>query len=277
MTLPKRGGDATPVASGRSFSPTLPHPKSYMSALLSTLGGDCQPLSHILQLTTANVSAAITLQQTARRRKRPRRRPGRRNGPRAPNSPNEANPSQPVPTMGGTTMPTTTHHLLARVTAICRSTSPHKVTVSPSTHGLGVWLHDPDPMIDERNWREFQNCLNASGLSWLFSPRSHEVVFMDLRLTIEGGRIKSSLYAKPMALHLYLLPHSCHAPGVLSGLVFGNVLRIHQLCSDAKDITMELKLFFHRLLDRGYQSHQLTPSFPTGHGQHHGIPPPYNS
>jgi hypothetical protein len=127
--------------------------------------------------------------------------------------------------------------------------------------GLGIWLHDPDPIIDERNWREFQDCLNASGLSWLFSPRSREVVFMDLRLTIEGGRIKSSLYAKPMALHLYLPPHSCHAPGVLSGLVFGNVLRIHQLCSDTKDVTKELKLFFHRLLDRGYQSHQLTPLF----------------
>jgi hypothetical protein len=133
MTLPKRGGDATPVASGCSFSPTLPHPKSYMSALLSTLGGDCQPSSHILQSTMATVSAAITLQQTARRRKRPRCRPGRRNGPRAPNSPNEAIPSQPVPTMGGTTMPTTTHHSSARATAICRSTSPHKVTVSPST------------------------------------------------------------------------------------------------------------------------------------------------
>ncbi len=127
--------------------------------------------------------------------------------------------------------------------------------------GLGVWLHDPDPAIDERNWMEFQACLNASGLSWLFSPRSREVVFMDLRLTIERGRIKSSLYAKPMALHLYLPPHSCHAPGVLSGLIFGNVLRIHQLCSDTKDVTKELKLFFHRLLDRGYQFHQLTPLF----------------
>ena len=81
---------------------------------------------------------------------------------------------------------------------------------------------------------------------------------MDLRLTIEGRHIKSSLYAKPMALHLYLPPNSCHAPGVLSGLVFGNVLRIHQLCSDAKDVTKELKLFFHRLLDRGYQYHKLT-------------------
>ena len=76
---------------------------------------------------------------------------------------------------------------------------------------LGIWLHDPDPMIDERNWMEFQDCLNASGLSWLFSLRSREVVFMDLRLTIEGRHIKSSLYAKPMALHLFLLPHSCHA------------------------------------------------------------------
>jgi hypothetical protein len=127
--------------------------------------------------------------------------------------------------------------------------------------GVGIWLHDPNPATDERNWMEFKNCLNASGLNWIFSDRSKEVIFMDLRLTIEGRQIKSSLYAKPMALHLYLPPHSCHAPGVLSGLVFGNVLRIHQLCSNEGDIMKELKLFFHRLLDRGYQSNQLTPLF----------------
>ena len=127
--------------------------------------------------------------------------------------------------------------------------------------GLGIWLHDPNPAVDARTWREFQDCLNGSGLSWIFSDRCQEVVFMDLRLKIEGRRIKSSLYAKPMALHLYLPPHSCHAPGVLSGLVFGNVLRIHQLCSDEKDVMKELKLFLHRLLDRGYQSGQLTTLF----------------
>jgi hypothetical protein len=127
--------------------------------------------------------------------------------------------------------------------------------------GFGIWLHDPDPVVDEKNWKDFQDCLNASGLSWIFSDRSQEVVFMVLRLKIEGRHIKSSLYAKPMALHLYLPPHSCHAPGVLSGLVFGNVLHIHQLCSDMKDVMKELKLFFHRLLDRGYQLSQLTPLF----------------
>jgi hypothetical protein len=58
MILPKRGGVATPVESGCSLSPTLPHPMSYVGAILSTIGGDCQPSLQVLQLTMANKSAA---------------------------------------------------------------------------------------------------------------------------------------------------------------------------------------------------------------------------
>jgi len=60
MILTKRGGVATPVESGWSLSPTLPHPMSYVGAIMSTIGGDCQPSSQGLQSTTANESAAIT-------------------------------------------------------------------------------------------------------------------------------------------------------------------------------------------------------------------------
>ncbi len=84
---------------------------------------------------------------------------------------------------------------------------------------------------------------------------------MDLLLKIDGKKIVTSLFAKPMALHLYIPPHSCHAPGVLSGMILCNVLRIHQLCSHATNIISELKLFFHHLLDQGYQSSQLMPLF----------------
>jgi hypothetical protein len=64
-----------------------------------------------------------------------------------------------------------------------------------------------------------------------------------------------------LALHLYLPPHSCHAPGLLTGLIFGNVLPIHQLCSAATDVKKELKLFLHRLLDRGYKLWKITLIF----------------
>ncbi len=81
---------------------------------MSQRGGDCEPSSTVLQSTPATASAASVLHQMARRRKRPRRRPGRRNVPRAPNPPNKAIPSHPLPMTGGTSMPTTTHLTSAR-------------------------------------------------------------------------------------------------------------------------------------------------------------------
>ncbi len=128
-------------------------------------------------------------------------------------------------------------------------------------NGLGVWLHDPDPVADKSKWKELQDCLNTSGLKWIFSKQSQEVVFVDLQLKIVERRTTTSLYAKPMALCLYLPLHSCHAPGVLSGLVGGNVLNIHQLCSDAWNVVKEVKLILHCLLDQGYQLTQHTSLF----------------
>ena len=84
---------------------------------------------------------------------------------------------------------------------------------------------------------------------------------MDMRLSIEDRKIKSRLYAKPMALYLYIPPHSSHAPGMISGLVFGNVLRIYQLNSSIEDVETELCLFYGRLMDRGYPREKLTPLF----------------
>ena len=77
------------------------------------------------------------LHQTARRRKRPRRRPGRCNGPRAPNRPNEAIPSHPLPTMGGMSPPTTTHPMSAHANdrdhrSIMSSPVPPMTLPSPS-------------------------------------------------------------------------------------------------------------------------------------------------
>ena len=125
--------------------------------------------------------------------------------------------------------------------------------------GFGIWLHDADPIVDQSNWETFQSAVNSGGLSWEFSKRSKSVVFMDMTIEIEDGKIVTSLYAKPLALYLYIPPHSCHAPGVHTGLVFGQVLRIFKLCSREKDIDKELLLFYDRLLDRGHQPKTILP------------------
>ena len=125
--------------------------------------------------------------------------------------------------------------------------------------GFALWERHLDPAINQSNWQRFKDTINASGLQWIFSEQKRSVVFMDLTISIKNGKTVTSLYAKPLALYLYIPPHSCHAPGVLSGLIFGMILRIHQLCSKEEDIDKELHLFVSRLLDRGYDLDKIKP------------------
>jgi hypothetical protein len=80
---------------------------------------------------------------------------------------------------------------------------------------------------------------------------------MDLNIEIEDGRIVTLLYAKPMALYLYIPPNSSHAPGILTGLVYGQVLQVYQLCLQSKDINTKLAAFYRQLRVRGYHPRQL--------------------
>ena len=67
-----------------------------------------------------------------------------------------------------------------------------------------------------------------------------------------------------MNLYLYTPPHSDHPPGVLSGLVYGNILCIHSLCRDTDDINRHMKEFYERLLVCVYQRDLLIPAFTKG-------------
>jgi len=130
--------------------------------------------------------------------------------------------------------------------------------------GFAVWLHDLDPTIDAENWNNFKALINAMGLNWTFKSPRKKLIFMDMTIQIEGGKIITTIYAKPLALYQYIPPNSCHPPGVLTGLIFGQILRIYQLCSRSKDIDKELSLFHKRLLNRGYATNQLIPFFEKG-------------
>ena len=127
--------------------------------------------------------------------------------------------------------------------------------------GFGIWLRHPDYNQDTLNWELFQQIINNMGLQWEFSERCHKATFMDLNIKLSNGRLYTSIYAKPLALHLYIPPTSCHAPGMTSGLIYGHFYRLFMLCSHESDIEKEIYLFFTRLLDRGYSFPTLLPLF----------------
>jgi len=127
---------------------------------------------------------------------------------------------------------------------------------------IGVYLCDPDPEHDQDTWSRLQAAMNrAPGLTWEFSDLSQQVDFMDLTLRIDHGRITTTLYEKPLNLHLYIPPHSAHPPGLLPGIIFGTLFRIYTLCSSKEDTATRTKIFFQRLLARGYKAEKIRPLF----------------
>ena len=105
---------------------------------------------------------------------------------------------------------------------------------------------------------------NYYRLEWIFEECSDNVNYMDMKITILRDRIVTSLYEKEMNLYLYTLPHSSHPLGVLTGLVYGNILRMHLLCSEQDDINLHMKEFYTKLIVRGYQRDFLIPAFTKG-------------
>ena len=85
-----------------------------------------------------------------------------------------------------------------------------------------------------------------------------------MTIQIKEGNFVTALYAKPLALYQYIPPNSCHPSGVLTGLVYGQILQIYQLCSKSKDINKEICQFYKRLVDCGYSCENLLPLFEKG-------------
>ena len=127
---------------------------------------------------------------------------------------------------------------------------------------IGIWACDVCPERNNMLWTSFQLDMQQwYGMEWEFSPLSRTCNYMDLTLTITGRSIHSTLFEKPQNLYLDLPPHSSHPKGPLQSLIFGNILRIHRLCSTQHKVRKHTRAFHHRLTNRGYHTAVITPIF----------------
>ena len=103
------------------------------------------------------------------------------------------------------------------------------------------------------------------GLHWEFTTPSKSCTFMDMTITITNNRTTTTIFEKVQNLYLYIPPTSAHPPGMIQGLIYGIILRIHRLCSHQHDIQSKSQEFFTRLTKKGYSPLKLTPIFKQAH------------
>jgi hypothetical protein len=87
--------------------------------------------------------------------------------------------------------------------------------------GIGLWDTAAGPDT-ARAWARFTTAVNAWGsLTWIVSPLTLQVDFLDVTFSLRDGEMNYSLFCKELNLYLYLPPHLAHPPGVLKGMIYG--------------------------------------------------------
>ena len=127
---------------------------------------------------------------------------------------------------------------------------------------FGIWIHDPDPQVDCQRWLDFKNRQSQfCSLNWVFSSLSSSVHFLDLTIHLEPYQISTSLYEKPLNLHLYIPWNSAHAPHIRKSVITSGIFRILRLITHRSEQQLHLAKFFTRLLARGYNHSFLYSTF----------------
>jgi hypothetical protein len=124
-----------------------------------------------------------------------------------------------------------------------------------------VWREKPSH--SNTQWEKFKTDMDAFGdLKWTPEPLTNTVTFLDLSIRLTSdGRIKTKTFQKDLNLYLYIPSHSAHTPGCLKGIIYGELRRYWTQNSDTNDYISIARLFYQRLLARGFCPEQITPLF----------------
>ena len=91
-----------------------------------------------------------------------------------------------------------------------------------------IWTGTLEELMQFNEWL---NLLEPK-LKFTMEHSTDSVVFLDLRVSVKGNRVETSMYSKPSDTHAYLLPSSCHPTHICKNIPQGVMKRVRRNCSE---------------------------------------------
>lgn len=120
-----------------------------------------------------------------------------------------------------------------------------------------LWNGEPDRLND---FLEFMNSLDEK-LKFTLEVGGNVLAFLDLKISIENGRLETTVYSKPTDSHLYLHASSCHNKSSIVGIQKGVALRLRRICSRDEEYERKSKEYSKYLVGRGHDPKIVSKNF----------------
>ena len=82
--------------------------------------------------------------------------------------------------------------------------------------------------------------------------------FLDVKVSINNGRISTDLYVQPTDAHQYLLSSSCHTKHTKTSITYSLALRLRRICSNDHSFNKRKDELTNYLTNRGYKRKFIT-------------------
>ena len=116
-----------------------------------------------------------------------------------------------------------------------------------------LWEHGEEKLT------EFIEHLNEKHPTIKFTAEWSQtsINFLDVTVSLIGGKINTDLYVKPTDSHQYLQSSSCHPYHCKKGIPYSQALRLNRICSDPSSFDKRCNDLEKWLIERGYSERKV--------------------
>ena len=111
----------------------------------------------------------------------------------------------------------------------------------------------------EEKLKDFIKHLNEKHPTIKFTAEWSETLinFLDVAVSLIGGKVTTDLYVKPTDSHQYLHSSSCHPYHCKKGIPYSQALRLNRICSDPNSFDKRCNDLEKLLIERGYSEREV--------------------
>ena len=115
---------------------------------------------------------------------------------------------------------------------------------------------------------DFANSIDKDkNIQFTMNHSLESLEYLDVRVKIENNHLKTSVYSKPTAGHIYLHPDSCHPKNQVESIPYSQALRIKRITSDLDNYKTTENEYANYFKARGYNENLVNVQFEKAKGK----------
>ena len=102
--------------------------------------------------------------------------------------------------------------------------------------------------VNPKTWNQIKSEIHLS---------TNKVLFLDVTVSLKHGKLRTTLFTKPIDSEFYLFISSCYPSHILKNLPKLQFIQLRRICSEKLDFFVNRKIIYERIKEHGFHEKKI--------------------